>query len=123
MCNNIDITFVVPAFKPKMKEESIGTLILAKKLLLHKYKADIIRYWDVKSSPKVDYESFRNELISLIISKSSKVVSFYCRCEENIIKDYLRSNINIIIVLKQYIIIMWITQYYWIRQVMVVIFH
>lgn len=82
MCNNIDITFVVPAFKPKMKEESIGTLILAKKLLLHKYKADIIRYWDVKSSPKVDYESFRNELISLIISKSSKVVSFYCRCEE-----------------------------------------
>ena len=76
MCNNIDITFVVPAFKPKMKEESIGTLILAKKLLLHKYKADIIRYWDVKSSPKVDYESFRNELISLIISKSSKVVSF-----------------------------------------------
>ncbi len=82
MCNTLDITFVVPAFKPKMKEESIGTLILAKKLLLNGYNVEIARYWDVKSSPREDYTSFRNEFVTYIINKSSKIVSFYCRCEE-----------------------------------------
>lgn len=82
ICNSIDITFVVPAFKPKMKEESIGTLILAKKLLLSGYNADIVRYWNVKSSPKKDYDSFRRELVSLIVNRHPKIVGFYCRCEE-----------------------------------------
>ncbi len=82
MCNAIDITFVVPAFKPKMKEESIGTLILAKKLMLNGYKVDIVRYWEVKSSPRIDYESFLNDFVLHIINKQSKIVSFYCRCEE-----------------------------------------
>lgn len=79
---NIDITFVVPAFKPKIKEESIGTLILAKKLLLNGFKVDIARYWDVTSSPKTNYDSFINEFVLHIIEKYSKIVSFYCRCEE-----------------------------------------
>jgi radical SAM superfamily enzyme YgiQ (UPF0313 family) len=82
MSNTIDIIFVVPAFKPKMKEESLGTLILAKKLLLEGYNVDIVRYWNAKNSPRLDYDVFRNEFVSLIVNKSPKIVSFYCRCEE-----------------------------------------
>ena len=82
MDNTIDITFVVPAFKPKMKEESLGTLILAKKLLLNGYNVDIVRYWNAKNSPRLDYDSFRNEFVSFIVNKAPKIVSFYCRCEE-----------------------------------------
>ena len=82
MNNAIDIIFVVPAFKPKMKEESLGTLILAKKLLLNGYNVDIVRYWNAKNSPKSDYKSFRNEFVSIIVNKAPKIVSFYCRCEE-----------------------------------------
>ena len=82
MKENVDITFVVPAFKPKMKEESIGTLILAKKLLLNRYEISIARYWDVEPSPYEDYDSFRNAFVAHILSKHSKIVSFYCRCEE-----------------------------------------
>lgn len=78
----VDITFVVPAFKPKMKEESIGTLILAKKLLINGHKVSIARYWDVKVSPIDDYDSFREQFVSRILSKHPKIVSFYCRCEE-----------------------------------------
>ena len=78
----MDITFVVPAFKPKMKEESIGTLILAKKLLLHGYKVNIVRYWDIGVSPLYDYNLFRNQFVSHIVKKTPKIVSFYCRCEE-----------------------------------------
>ena len=82
MKENVDITFVVPAFKPKMKEESIGTLILAKNLLLNRYEISIARYWDVEPSPYEDYDSFRNAFVAHILSKHSKIVSFYCRCEE-----------------------------------------
>lgn len=78
----MDITFVVPAFKPKMKEESIGTLILAKKLLLHGYKVNIVRYWDIGVSPLYDYNLFRKQFVSHIVKKTPKIVSFYCRCEE-----------------------------------------
>ena len=66
MKENVDITFVVPAFKPKMKEESIGTLILAKKLLLNRYEISIARYWDVEPSPYEDYDSFRNAFVAHI---------------------------------------------------------
>lgn len=79
---NTDITFVVPAFKPKMKDESIGTLILAQKLLLNGYEVSIARYWDVDPSPYDDYGSFRSAFVAHIMGKRSKIVSFYCRCEE-----------------------------------------
>lgn len=78
----LDILFVVPAMMPKMKEESIGTLILAKKAQLTGYKSEIVRYWDVKISPKVDYYSFRTNIIRYILNKQPSIVSFYCRCEE-----------------------------------------
>lgn len=43
---NCDICFVVPALQPKLKEESIGTLILAKKVIVEGFKAQIVRYWE-----------------------------------------------------------------------------
>ena len=39
-----DLIFTVPAMKPKMKEESMGTLILAKKAILAGYNVKILRY-------------------------------------------------------------------------------
>lgn len=82
MNNNTDIVFVSPAMKPKMKEESVGTLILSKKLLMHGFTVDIVRYWDISTSPKVDYDRFSTDIISKILSKNPTLVSFYCRCEE-----------------------------------------
>lgn len=99
----IDISFVVPAMKRKMKEESIGTLILAKKAQLAGYKVHINRYWDVAPSPKDDYLSFANEMILNILSKQPSIVSFYCRCEEyhiciDLAKKLKEKNSNIIII-------------------------
>ena len=44
--NSIDIVFVVPALKARIKDESIGTLILAKKAILAGFNVKIVRYWD-----------------------------------------------------------------------------
>lgn len=77
-----DICFVVPAMKPKLKEESIGTLILAKKAILEGFKVQIIRYWEANVSPHSDYNSFKYSIVNHILLKEPKIVSFYCRCEE-----------------------------------------
>ena len=79
---NIDILFVVPAARRRLKEESIGTLILAKKAQLNGYKVDIARYWNVEASPKSDYQTFCKQFVEYVVSKGSRIVSFYCRCEE-----------------------------------------
>lgn len=78
----LDILFVVPAFKPIMEEESIGTLILAKKAKLHGFSVEISRYWDVTADPKKDYLAFRDEYVKHILSLKPAIVSFYCRCGE-----------------------------------------
>lgn len=82
MRENIDILFVVPAARRRLKEESIGTLILAKKAQLNGYKVDIARYWNVEASPKSDYHTFCKQFVEYVVSKGSRIVSFYCRCEE-----------------------------------------
>ena len=77
-----DILFVVPAFTPKIKEESLGTLILARKAELSGFKVKILRYWDASVSPKENYDGFKEEFIQEIVSVNPRIVSFYCRCEE-----------------------------------------
>lgn len=77
-----DVCFIVPALRPKFKEESIGTLLLAKKAILEGFKVQIVRYWEANVSPQEDYYIFKCNLINYILSKEPKVVSFYCRCEE-----------------------------------------
>ena len=77
-----DILFVVPAFAPKIKEESLGTLILSKKAELNGFKVKILRYWDVSESPKNNYHGFKNSLVHRILAVNPRIVSFYCRCEE-----------------------------------------
>ena len=66
----LDILFIAPSFKPKMKEESIGTLILAKKAIINGYNAEIFRYWDVEISPRVDYLAFRDRFLKQVVGKS-----------------------------------------------------
>lgn len=82
MSHNTDIVFVVPALKPRVKEESMGTLILAKKAQLAGFNVAIARYWNAKYSPLNDYYEFRKEFIAYIMGLKPYVVSFYCRCEE-----------------------------------------
>ena len=77
-----DLIFIVPAMKPKMKEESMGTLILAKKAILAGYNVKILRYWQIGISPKENYYAFTTKLITLITRDNPLAVSFYCRCEE-----------------------------------------
>lgn len=89
-----DILFVVPAFAPKMKEESLGTLILAKKAQTLGFNVDIIRYWEITNSIKDDYEAFKKEFINTVITCNPKVLSFYCRCEEYHISLDLASGIK-----------------------------
>lgn len=77
-----DILFVVPAARPRMKEESMGTLILAKKASLAGFNVKIARYWNVASSPKKEYAKFSSDFVDYILNQSPAIVSFYCRCEE-----------------------------------------
>ena len=77
-----DILFVVPSSRPRFKEESIGTLIIAKKAQLAGYNVKIARYWNVYHTPSNNYMKFRDEFVSYILSQNPKIISFYCRCEE-----------------------------------------
>ena len=78
---NTDIVFVVPSAIPLLQEESIGTLILAKKLILSGYNVQIVRFWEIEGF-KNQYKSFRENLISRILATSAELVSFYCRCTD-----------------------------------------
>ena len=78
---NADILFIVPAFSPSFKEESIGTLMLTKILKLNGYNAQILRYWEVTTKFN-DYNNFSVKLVNRILNINPKIVSFYCRCSE-----------------------------------------
>lgn len=77
-----EVLFVVPAMNPRMKEESIGTLILAKKALLAGFTPEIVRYWNVGISPRDNYPAFCNQFVLYLLNYHPSVICFYCRCEE-----------------------------------------
>lgn len=77
----IDILFLMPSAKPFLKEESIGTLILAKKAILAGYDVEILRYWEVMQEFS-DYEVFSVKMMDAVKKKKPSVLSFYCRCSE-----------------------------------------
>ena len=80
MCkNSADIVFVTPSMAPDMRQESIGTLILAKEVLLNRYEAAIVRFWEVS---KKNYNKFAEEICDRIYAHNPKIVSFYCRASE-----------------------------------------
>ncbi len=78
----VDVVFVVPALKCRVKDESIGTLILAKKAILAGFNVKIIRWWNSVYSPKYNYLEFKNDIVRIILALNPQIVSFYCRCEE-----------------------------------------
>ncbi len=77
-----DILFISPSFEPILKEESIGTLILAKKAQLAGFKVGILRYWQSDGFMKKDYVAFKSEFVEKILESSPSIVSFYCRCTD-----------------------------------------
>ncbi len=80
MCDNsFDIVFVTPSMSPELRQESIGTLILAQKAVESKYKVAIVRFWEAN---RTDYNTFANEICERIFSYMPKIVSFYCRESE-----------------------------------------
>ncbi len=79
--NYYDIVFVVPSASPLLQEESMGTLILSKKLVLSGFSVKIIRFWQIEGFKK-SYDLFKNNLVSSITSLKTPIVSFYCRCTD-----------------------------------------
>lgn len=77
-----DIVFISPSFAPVLKEESIGTLILAKKAKLAGYNVDVLRYWESNNFSMSNYLGFRENFVELILQKDPTIVSFYCRCTD-----------------------------------------
>lgn len=77
----MDILFIVPAYKPILEQESIGTLILAKKLQLSGYSVRIMRYWEV-SKDYSNYRTFIDKFIDNIKELPAHILSFYCRAAE-----------------------------------------
>lgn len=77
----IDILFVVPSFSPQLKEESMGTLILAKIAMASNYNVHILRYWEVCEDFS-DYFHFKEKMIKRILLLNPKIVSFYSRCTD-----------------------------------------
>ena len=74
MCDNsFDIVFVTPSMAPELRQESIGTLILAQKAVESKYKVAIVRFWEAN---RIDYNTFAIEICERIFSYMPKIVSF-----------------------------------------------
>ena len=83
-----DVVFVTPSYAPSLDQESIGTLILAKKLELAGYSIRIVRFWE--ASMKM-YDDFKKDICEKILSTHPKIVSFYCRgIEYHIMVDLAR---------------------------------
>lgn len=80
MCNkSTDIVFVTPSKKPDMRQESIGTLILAQKAYTYNFKVAIVRFWEASQT---NYNVFAEELCDRIFAHNPQIVSFYCRGNE-----------------------------------------
>lgn len=71
-----DVVFISPSYKPILRHESIGTLILAKKLELAGYSVKIVRFWEVN---KGIYHEFIDVIRNKILAEKPKMVCFYCR--------------------------------------------
>lgn len=74
-----DVVFITPSIEPNLREESIGTLILAKKAIIEGFDVAIVRFWE---ADKTSYEKFLDTLCQKILSYNPKIVSFYCRGNE-----------------------------------------
>lgn len=92
----VDILFISPSFEPILKEESIGTLILAKKAELAGYKIGILRYWESESFSINDYSTFKISFVRQILEKSPAIISFYCRCTDYHVNLDIAKNIKVL---------------------------
>lgn len=95
-----DIVFISPSYKPILGHESIGTLILAKKLTLAGYTVKIVRFWEVNRD---FYHKFIDGICNKILAEMPKMVCFYCRGAEyhimlDISHNLKRSNSQLVIV-------------------------
>lgn len=80
MCNKFtDIVFVTPSKIPDMRQESIGTLILAQKAYANKFQVAIVRFWEANQT---NYNIFAEEICARILSYNPHIISFYCRGNE-----------------------------------------
>lgn len=76
-----DILFVVPSTKPNLKDESIGTLILAKKAIMAGFSAKIVRFWEASQNLS-NYTLFCKDMVYYIMGEHPLILSFYCRCSD-----------------------------------------
>lgn len=95
-----DVVFVSPSYRPIFLQESIGTLILAKKLKLAGYSVKIVRFWEIYRGI---YHEFIDGICNKILAEMPKMVCFYCRGAEyhimlDIAHNLKRSDSQLVIV-------------------------
>lgn len=78
-----NILFVTPAFEKRISEECIGTLLLATIARNNGYDSEILRFWQIGDLD--NYEKFIENAIDIIIKKKVLIVSFYMRCDSDIV--------------------------------------
>ena len=72
-----DILFVNATLKDELRLKLNGTMILATKLINAGFDVDILRFYQIDSYDKGDYNKFISDVTDRIISERPKCVSFY----------------------------------------------
>lgn len=76
--NNMkDILFINATPINELRMKINGTMILATKLIQAGYNVGILRFYEIESHNKGDYNRFINDITNRIISENPKCVSFY----------------------------------------------
>ena len=73
-----DIVFITPNFKGQLKEEPIGTMILATILDRAGITPEFLQFYDFSAE---GFEDFLDNAEKKILAKPRKIVSFYTRCD------------------------------------------
>lgn len=73
-----DVLFVVPVFTPDISNECYGTVLLATILRKNGIDVDIYRYYE-SNAEEGDFAALVENSTEIILSKSPRIVSFYCR--------------------------------------------
>lgn len=72
-----DILFINATNTNKLSYQANGTMLLATKLLAAGFKTEILRFYEIESLSTGDYYKFLDDIISAIMLKDPKCVSFY----------------------------------------------
>ena len=74
-----EVLFVLPSNSPSISQECEGSLLLATILRQNGLDVDIYRFYEADTEK--GFDSFTDETVNNILSRTPSIVSFYCRCD------------------------------------------